>query len=56
MKRNEMIRGAVAAIALGAPPAALADGGSMVTTTGWWSLLIVAGIVGVLFVVHKKLG
>jgi len=42
--------------ALGAAPAALADPGMTMSPTGWASLFAIPVIVGVLWVVHKKIG
>jgi hypothetical protein len=55
MKAPHSLRTAItAAVLLTAPAAAHADAG--ITTTGWMSLFGVAGIVGALYWVHKRLG
>lgn len=54
MKRFDLRRAAAAIAALGAAPAALAETGGM-TPAGWMSLLAVPVVVGILYVVHKKM-
>jgi len=56
MKRFVSLRAAFAIAALGAAPAALADPGMTMSPTGWASLFAIPVIVGVLWVVHKKIG
>ncbi len=54
MKRFDSIRAAFVIAGLGASPVALADPGG-ISTTGWLSLAAVPLIVGVLYLVHRKL-
>jgi hypothetical protein len=55
MKRMEMVRVALAVAAAGAATTAQADVGG-ITTSGWMSMLGVAGVVGVLYWVYRKVG
>lgn len=54
MKRTNWIREAVAVAAVTTPLVARAEGNE-ISASGWWSMLLVLGIVGALFAVHKKL-
>jgi hypothetical protein len=57
MKRLASSRAPAAILALAAPAAALAaDTGSAISPTGWASLFAVPVVVGILWVVHKKIG
>lgn len=55
MNRSIRMRTVAAVAGLVASPVALADGGA-ISPAGWWSMLGVAGVVGLLYAVYKKVG